>query len=279
MKLTDLKTYKLEVFFLFALVILSYFTLSGNGNVGDSAASSEGTFWLPSTVMQSVAALYAVFIAIFILSLQSKKDSTNSIANRIKPPLKIVSYTSASTIYFNGLILIVFSLGSFSETKMQLLLISSLISMVLSLVAIVYSSMNLLSNVSGLKTSSEKFSYILNLLREQEGNPVSSVKQSEKDTQFCIRALDDENPEVRTIAAKALGQVRSQRTEKALLGLLEDNNSGVRITAARALGRIGTENVAVPLIKRLTVDKDSGFRACAIESLGSLKDKRAIEPF
>ncbi len=277
MKLTDLKTYKLEVFFLFALVILSYFTLSGNENAGTSA-SSGNTFWLPSTVMQSVAALYAVFIAIFTISLQSKKDDTNSIANRIKPPLKIVSYTAAGTIYFNGLILIVFSLGSFSKTKMQLLLISSLISMVLSLVAIVYSSMNLLSNVSGLKTSSEKFYYISNILKEQEGNPVNSLKQNEKDIKFCIRALDDEHPEVRKIAAKVLGQVRSKKAEGALFELLDDNDSGVRIAAVRSLGYIGTENAVVPLIKRLTVDKDPTFRACAIESLGNLKDQRAIEP-
>jgi HEAT repeat protein len=278
MKLTTLKTYKLEVFFLFALVILSVFTLSGNGNADNSAASSGGTFWLPSTVMQSVAALYAVFIAIFILSLQSNRDSTNSIANRIKPPLKIVSYTAAGTIYFNGLILIVFSFGSFSEAKMKLLLIFSLISMVLSLLAIVYSSMNLLSNVSGLKTSSEKLSYISDLLRGQEENPVNPLKQSEKDTQFCIKALEDENPEVREIAAEALSQARGPEVEKALLGLLEDKHSRVRITAARNLGRIGTENASVPLIKRLAVDKDPVFRACAIESLGNLKDKQAIEP-
>lgn len=278
MKLTTLKTYKLEVFFLFALVILSFFTLSGNGNADNSAASSGGTFWLPSTVMQSVAALYAVFIAIFILSLQSNRESTNSIANRIKPPLKMVSYTAAGTIYFNGLILIVFSFGSFSEAKMKVLLVSSLISMVLSLLAIVYTSINLLSNVSGLKTSSEKLVYISDLLRGQEGNPVSPLKQSEKDTQFCIKSLDDETPEVRAIAAEALGQARGPEVEKALLGLLEDKNSRVRITAARNLGRIGTENAAEPLIKRLAVDKDPVFRACAIESLGNLKDNRAIEP-
>jgi hypothetical protein len=39
MKLTTLKTYKLEVFFLFALAILSFFTLSGNENAGNSAAN------------------------------------------------------------------------------------------------------------------------------------------------------------------------------------------------------------------------------------------------
>ncbi|HPS90220.1 MAG TPA: HEAT repeat domain-containing protein, partial [Methanosarcina vacuolata] len=278
MKLTTLKTYKLEVFFLFALVILSFFTLSGNGNADNSAASSGGTFWLPSTVMQSVAALYAVFIAIFILSLQSNSDSTNSIANRIKPPLKMVSYTAAGTIYFNGLILIVFSFGSFSEAKMKVLLVSSLISMVLSLIAVVYTSINLLSNVSGLKTSSEKLAYISDLLRGQEGNPVNPLKQNEKDTQFCIKALDDENPEVRAIAAEALGQARGPEVEEALLELLEDKNSRVRITAARNLGRIGTENAAEPLIKRLAVDKEPVFRVCAIESLGNLKDKRAIEP-
>ena len=80
-----------------------------------------------------------------------------------------MSYTAAGTIYFNGLILVVFSLGAFSETKMKFMLFSSLVSMVLSLLAIVYSSMNLLSDVSGLKTSSEKYSDISNLLRGQEG--------------------------------------------------------------------------------------------------------------
>jgi hypothetical protein len=34
--------------------------------------------------MQSVAVLYAVFIAIFVLSMQSNRDSINSISNRIK---------------------------------------------------------------------------------------------------------------------------------------------------------------------------------------------------
>ena len=278
MKLTDMKTYKLEVFFIFALVILSFFTLSGNESTGNSAASAAGTFWLPSAVMQSVAALYAVFIAIFVLSLQNNRDNINSIANRIKPPLKIVSYTSAGTIYFNGLILIVFSLGAFSETKMKFMLFSSLVSMVLSLLAIVYSSMNLLSDVSGLKTSSEKYSYISNLLRGQEGNPANLMNQNQKDTEFCIKALDDENPEVRAIAAEALGQMKDPRAVDALLGLLEDNNSGVRTTTVRTLGKIGTENTVKPLIKQLAADKNPDFRICAIEALGNLNDKLAIEP-
>ncbi len=276
MKRTDLKTYKLEVFFIFALVVLSFVTLSENDNA-NSYAASQSTFWLPSAVMQSVAALYGVFIAIFILSLQNNRDSINSIANQIKPTLKIVSYTAAGTIYFNGLILIVFSLGAFSEIKMKFMLFSSLISMVLSLIAIVYSSMVLLSDISGLKTSSEKYSYISNLLREHEGNPASLTKQNRKDTEFCIKALDDENPDVRKIAARALVHSGDLRAVDSLIRLLEDNNSEVRITAVKILGQIGAENTVDPLIKQLTVDKDLALRLCIIETLSSLKDRQAVE--
>ncbi|WP_269848356.1 hypothetical protein [Methanosarcina horonobensis] len=153
--------------------------------------------------MQSTAALYAVFIAIFILSLQNNRENINSIANRIKPTLKVVSYTAAGTIYFNGLILIVFSLGTFSEGKMKILLLFSLFSMVASLIAIVYSSMNLLSDISGLKTSSEKLTYISDLVRGLEGpDSENLLMKNSKNIDFCIQSLDDENPEVRAIAPK-----------------------------------------------------------------------------
>jgi uncharacterized membrane protein len=132
MRFSDLRTYKLEFLFFFTLASLSFFTLFGN----EGSGSSANTFWLPSAVMQSTAALYAVFIAIFILSLQNNRENINSIANRIKPTLKIVSYTAAGTIYFNGLILIVFSLGTFSAAKMKILLFFSILSMVASLIAI-----------------------------------------------------------------------------------------------------------------------------------------------
>jgi HEAT repeat protein len=158
------------------------------------------------------------------------------------------------------------------------MLFSSLFSMALSLLSIVYSSMNLLSDVSGLKTSSEKYSYISNLLIGQEGGIESQMSPSGKDPEFCIKALDDENPEVRSLAAEALGQMRGSRAEEALFGLLEYNNSGVRITAVRARGRIGAECTVEPLIKSLVADKNPAFRTCVIEVLGNLKDKRAIEP-
>jgi HEAT repeat protein len=281
MKLAYLKTYKLEFCLILILIILSFLTLTGNGSTGNSYASSGGTFWLPSAVMQSIAALYGVFIAIFILSLQSNKESLHSLANRIKPPLKIVSYIAAGTIYLNGLIIIVLSLDTLSESKMKFLLIASLISMILSLIAIVYSSLNLLSDVSGLKTSSEKFTHISNLLQLQHENS-GQFLQNGKDMNFCIRALEDENPEVRKIAAKALGQMQSPGTEKALIKLLEDPNLKVRTSAIEALASAGNENSIEPLIKQLELstetDKNTAYRTSIIETLGKLQDKRAIPP-
>ena len=64
MKLTDVKTYKLEFFFFSILAVLSYAFLSGN-DPGTGTGSMNDYFWVPSTVMQSIAAVYAVFIAIF----------------------------------------------------------------------------------------------------------------------------------------------------------------------------------------------------------------------
>ncbi|MGB9928720.1 MAG: HEAT repeat domain-containing protein [Methanosarcina sp.] len=281
MKLTYLKTYKLEFFFIFALTVLSFLILSGNSSNGNSYADSEGIFWLPSAVMQSVAALYGVFIAIFILSLQNNKENIHSLANRIKPPLKIVSYTAAGTIYFNGLILIVFSLNTFSETRMKFMLFFSLVSMVLSLIAIIYSSMNLLSDVSGLKTSSEKFTYISNLLQLQQDKSIGPL-QNEKDMNFCIRALDDENPEVRKVAAKVLGNIQNSKAEESLFKTLEDPSMEVRTIAVKALACTGSENSTDTLINQLEkmseIDCEPSYQICIIEALGKLHNERAVEP-
>ncbi len=61
-------------------------------------------------------------------------------------------------------------------------------------------------------------------------------------------------------------------------GSLRITIQSVRTTAVRALGKIGTENTVKPLIKQLAADKNPEFRICAIEALGNLNDKLAIEP-
>ncbi|WP_440946777.1 HEAT repeat domain-containing protein [Methanosarcina sp. T3] len=277
MKFADVKTYKLELFFFSILVVLSYALFSGN-DAGTGTESMNNYFWVPSTVMQSIAAVYAVFIAIFALSLQRNLDSIHSIANRLKPPLKIVSYTAVGSIYLNGLMLIIFSLHSPSELKIELMLFTSLLSLVASLIAIVYLSMEMLSDVSGLKTSSEKFTYLSNLLRELEGwSSSGQMELSSGDVELCIQGLDDEKPEVRIAAAQLLGWLGDEQAVDALLRKLADKNPRVRETAVEALGRVGDENIVAELIGCLE-DKNKGLRLQAVRALSRLGDERAIDP-
>ncbi|TFH05770.1 MAG: hypothetical protein E4H06_00880 [Methanosarcina sp.] len=277
MKLTDVKTYKLEFFFFSILVVLSYVALSGN-DPGTGTGSMNNYFWVPSTVMQSIAAVYAVFIAIFALSLQRNQDSIHSIANRLKPPLKIVSYTAAGSIYLNGLILLIFSLYSPLEVKIKLMLFTSLLSLVASLLAIVYLSLEMLSDVSGLKTSSEKFAHLSNLLRELEGwGSSGQMELSAGDTEFCIQALEDEKPEVRMVAAQLLGRLGDEQAADALLRKLADKNYRVREAAVEALGRVGGEKTVDVLVEKLEA-KDPNFRLHTVRALARLGDERAVDP-
>ncbi|AKB76086.1 hypothetical protein MSLAZ_2825 [Methanosarcina lacustris Z-7289] len=277
MKLTDVKTYKLEFFFFSILAVLSYAFLSGN-DPGTGTGSMNDYFWVPSTVMQSIAAVYAVFIAIFALSLQRDQDSIHSAANRLKPPLKIVSYTAAGSIYLNGLILLIFSLYSPPEVKIKFLLFASLLSLVASLIAIVYLSLEMLSDVSGLKTSSEKFAHLSNLLRELEGLGSSGqMELSAGESEFCIQALEDEKPEVRMVAAHLLGRLGDEQASDALLRKLADKNSRVREAAVEALGRVGGEKTVEVLVEKLEA-KDPNFRLHTVRALARLGDERAVAP-
>ncbi|MDQ1275465.1 MAG: hypothetical protein QG610_1039 [Euryarchaeota archaeon] len=276
MKLADVKTYKLEFFFFSILVVLSYALFSGNNSITDTG-NMNNYFWVPSTVMQSIAAVYAVFIAIFALALQRNLDSIHSIANRLKPPLKIVSYTAVGSIYINGLMLIIFSLHSPSILKIELMLFTSLLSLVASLIAIVYLSMEMLSDVSGLKTSSEKYSHLSHLLSELEGRNSGKMELSAGDSELCILSLDDEKPEVRIAAARLLGILGDKQTVDALLGKLADKNPRVREAAVEALGRVGDEKTVEVLIEKLE-DRDPAFRLHTVRALSRLGDERAVSP-
>lgn len=274
MKLADVKTYKLEFFFFSILVVLSYALFSGNNSITDTG-SMNNYFWVPSTVMQSIAAVYAVFIAIFALALQRNLDSIHSIANRLKPPLKIVSYTAVGSIYINGLMLIIFSLHSPSILKIELMLFTSLLSLVASLIAIIYLSMEMLSDVSGLKTSSEKYAHLSNLLSELEGRDSGQMELSAGDSELCILSLDDEKPEVRIAAARLLGMLGDKQAVDALLDKLADKNPRVREAAVEALGRVGDEKTVEVLIAKLE-DRDPDFRLHTIRALARLGDERAV---
>ncbi|WP_319642088.1 HEAT repeat domain-containing protein [Methanovulcanius yangii] len=99
-----------------------------------------------------------------------------------------------------------------------------------------------------------------------------------------IHALNDENYKVRKSAAEALGRIGDGRAVEPLCKALNDEYD-VRITSAEALrmigqtfpGKIGDPQTVVPLINLLNAIEPE-IRQIAIHSLGETHDSRAVEP-
>jgi HEAT repeat protein len=178
--------------------------------------------------------------------------------------------------------LIIFSLHSPSILKIEFMLFASLLSLVSSLVAIIYLSMEMLSDVSGLKTSSEKYVHLSQLLSELEGRDSGQMELSAEDSELCILSIDDEKPEVRIAAASALGVLESRNAVNPLLKKLEetprkDSSVELQKQIIVALGKIGY-NKALSAILSLLESLYPDIRKYAAEALGKLGDKRAVDP-
>ncbi|MBI1422019.1 MAG: hypothetical protein GC149_01050 [Gammaproteobacteria bacterium] len=119
-------------------------------------------------------------------------------------------------------------------------------------------------------------------------------------------ALQDTRPEVRRLAAKALGQIGDIRAIDFLIGLLSDPDRGVRATAAIALGNYRhpmaaqkimdaypaaglsarvdlifalahiNDILAVPFLMQHAKDPEPDIRAAIMLALGKLRDARVI---
>ncbi|MDK1032447.1 MAG: HEAT repeat domain-containing protein, partial [Planctomycetia bacterium] len=92
-----------------------------------------------------------------------------------------------------------------------------------------------------------------------------------------LAALEDEQPEVRGPAARALGKLRDSRAVELLIAALKDENPSVRQGASEALGRIKDAR-AVELLIPLLKDEHWFVRHDAAKALGEIKDPRAIGP-
>lgn len=88
----------------------------------------------------------------------------------------------------------------------------------------------------------------------------------EREVDGLIAALQDENPDVRRMAAKALGNSLSPRALDPLLAMLKDGDANDRLSAVRALGYTRDERAVEPLIAALK-DADLVFRGEAALSL------------
>lgn len=84
-----------------------------------------------------------------------------------------------------------------------------------------------------------------------------------------LPALRDPDRQVRTAAARVLGELKDPRAVTAIAGLLQDEERLVREAAAKALGEIGAASASGPLFTALH-DKDVSLRQYAAKSLGKI---------
>lgn len=88
-----------------------------------------------------------------------------------------------------------------------------------------------------------------------------------------IKALDDQNVDVRKSAAEALGKIGRDAKDAvpALIKALDEENVGVRLSVVEALGNIGRDakDAVPPLINTLS-DKDMSVSCEAAEALGKI---------
>ena len=81
-----------------------------------------------------------------------------------------------------------------------------------------------------------------------------------------IKALSNEDSDIRVSAAHSLGEIGSEIAVNALINALNDEDSDVRGSAAKALRKIGNEAAINALITALD-DEDSDVRSTAVKAL------------
>jgi HEAT repeat protein len=91
-----------------------------------------------------------------------------------------------------------------------------------------------------------------------------------------VLLLQDVNEEVRTFAAVMLGTMGNREAVPALIKALVDGDLNVKHAAAESLGRIRDDRAVLPLIEALTGDMWLQFPAAM--ALGELADSRAVGP-
>lgn len=91
-----------------------------------------------------------------------------------------------------------------------------------------------------------------------------------------FKALKDQNMQVQYVAINALGELRDTRAVEPLVEALEHRDPGIVSAAALALGELRDTRAVEPLMTILSNTEHGVFRLGAIQTLGVLKDPRAI---
>jgi len=91
-----------------------------------------------------------------------------------------------------------------------------------------------------------------------------------KSTELLITALSESGARARKLAALTLGSKQAREAFDQLAATLKDENSDVRTAAAKALGMLGDSRAVEPLIASLENDESQLTRQAAAKSLGML---------
>ncbi len=117
-------------------------------------------------------------------------------------------------------------------------------------------------------------------VRKETAKALQSLSESRRERAFesLISALDNEDDEVRRLAAEYLGLFDCEKAIPPLISALKSRDATVRRFAANALGRIRSKKALQPLIYILVFDNSGSVREEVAKALGKIKSRRAIEP-
>jgi len=101
-------------------------------------------------------------------------------------------------------------------------------------------------------------------------------RYGEKATSYLLELLQDVDPDIRIFSALMLGSTRDPLGMDGLIAALKDPSENVRHAAAESLGKLRDHRAIPPLIECL--DSDFWTQYPAVVALGEIGDPAAIEP-
>lgn len=118
------------------------------------------------------------------------------------------------------------------------------------------------------------------LVRKEAGKALQNLSESRRERAFesLISALDNEDDEVRRLAAESVGLFDCEKAVFPLINALKSKDATVRRFAAETLGRIRSKKALNPLIKVLAFDSAGSVKDEAARALGRIKSRRAVKP-
>lgn len=92
--------------------------------------------------------------------------------------------------------------------------------------------------------------------------------------ELSSRLAGDKEPAItRAVICRSLGELKRPEARPSLIKALEDEDGDVRTEAARALGKIGHDEDAVLLARMMAIDTTHNGRVAAAEGLAKMKPK------